>query len=306
VTRFASLIALSVLASLSFAQTTTPSDAALARIDALAKDFKGTLVFYAKNLDTGQELTRGADTKVRSASTIKLPILCALESLAAGGRVRWDERLTLRAEDIVTGSGVLKDLSPGTALTIKDLATLMIVVSDNTATNLILDRIGADAVNDFLDSVGLPETRSLRKVRGDGGQLKTPSGWSKAGRRPENERFGLGVSTSREMVRLLERLEQGTIVSPSASKEVIGMLKRQQYKDGIGRHAGEDVEVASKSGSLDALRSDVGIAYTKHGRIAMAITVDDMPAADWSPENPGSRLIWEVSKTLMDGLASPR
>ena len=82
----------------------------------------------------------------------------------------------------------------------------MIVVSDNTATNLILDRISADTVNDYLDRIGLPLTRSMRKIRGDGTALKPAEGWSRAGRLPENERFGIGSSTPREMVQLLAML----------------------------------------------------------------------------------------------------
>lgn len=276
------------------------------RIAALTKAFKGTVVVYAKNLDTGREFALGADTPVRTASTIKLPILCALEQFVAAGTLRWDMPLTMRAGQQITGSGVMGRLSPGATLSLRDVATLMIIVSDNTATNLVLDQVTTESVNTYMDTLGLTATRALRKVRGSLAEAPGGDGWSVAGRRPETQRFGLGVSTSREMVRLLELLEQGKVVSPEASTDVIGILKRQQYKTGIGRRAGEDVEVASKSGSLDALRSDIGIAYTKGGRIAMAITVDDMPVIDYSPDNAGEELIWELSKALMEGLARPR
>ena len=85
------------------------------------------------------------------------------------------------------------------------------------------------------------------------------------------------MSTPREMVRLLEMLEAGKIVNPAASKDILDILAGQQVRDGIARHAPEDLRVASKSGALDALRSDVGIVYAKGGPIAMAITVDEMP-----------------------------
>jgi beta-lactamase class A len=273
------------------------------RIAALTKGFKGTVYLYAKNLTTGRDFDLWGDTKVRTASTIKLPILCALESLVAAGKVRWDERIVLKPEDKVSGSGVLGSLADGTDLTVRNLATLMIIVSDNTATNLIVDRITADAVNDYLDTIGLTQTRSNRKVRGDGTKLAAPSGWSKAGQIEENKRFGLGVSTPREMVKLLELLHQGKMVSPAASKDVIEILKLQQFKTGIGRHTPESVTVASKSGSLDALRSDVGIAYTKAGPIALAITVDGMPDIDYSPDNVGEQLIWQITSVLLDGLS---
>lgn len=272
------------------------------RVDRLVREFEGKVWIFAKNLDTGQAFALRADEPVRTASTIKLPILCGVAAEVAAGRASWDERLTLRGADKVSGSGVLTEFSDGTTFSLAELANLMIVVSDNTATNLILERVPGDRVNAFLDTLGLTRTRTLRKIRGDGTDLKAPSGWSAAGRLPENQRYGIGVSTTREMVRLLELLEQGKVVDAEASARVIATLKRQQFKDGIGRRA-EGFEVASKSGSLDALRSDVGIAYTKGGRIAMAITVDDMPRTDYSPDNAGNLLIWQLSSALVEGLA---
>lgn len=276
-----------------------------ARIDALVKPFKGTVSIYAKNLDTGRDFALGADTRVRTASTIKLPILCALAGLVAAGKISWDDRLPLRAADKVSGSGVVRELAEGTALTVRDLAALMIVVSDNTATNLILDRITADAVNDYLDTIGLTETRSLRKIRGGAGGPNAESGWSRAGEVEANKRFGIGVATPREMVRLLELLEQGKIVSADASKQILGILRRQQYKDGIGRRT-RGFDVSSKSGALDALRSDVGIVYTKAGRVALAITVDDMPMTDYSADNAGNQLIAELTLILVEALTGAR
>jgi beta-lactamase class A len=273
-----------------------------ARVTALTAPFKGTVMLYAKNLRSGRDFGRGADTKVRTASTIKLPILCALESLIDAGKVRWDERLVLKADDKVTGSGVLGNLADGTDLTVRNLAILMIIVSDNTATNLILDRISADAVNDYLDSIELPRTRSNRKVRGDGAKLKDPTGWSRAGLIEENKKYGLGVTTPREMVRLLELLEQGKVVNAAVSKDILDIMKMQHEREGIARHAPEEAVIASKHGSLDALRSDVGIVYTPAGPIAMAITVDDMPDTDYSPDNVGDKLIWELGQVLIAGL----
>ncbi len=270
------------------------------QIQSLLARFEGKVWLYAKNLDSGAEFGLRADEKVRTASTIKLPILCALFDLVAAGKVRWDEKLTLHDADKISGSGVLHEFSDGTQFTVRDVAHVMIVASDNTATNLILDRITADVVNDYLDRIGLKSTRSLRRVRGDGSDLKPPSGMSKAGLLPENAPYGLGVTTPREMVLLLELIERGKIVSPEASKEIVAILKRQQYKEGIGRRRADNV--ASKSGALDALRSDVGLVYLPTSRLAIAITVDDMPAIDYSPDNPGNRLISDLTERLVSEL----
>jgi beta-lactamase class A len=271
-----------------------------AKIRPVVESAKGTVSLYARNLDTGAEYALRADDKVRTASTIKLPILAAAADLVQSGKLSWTETLELREEDKVSGSGVLSEFTAGQKFQVRDVANVMIVVSDNTGTNMILELITADAVNNYLDRIGLPQTRSMRKVRGDGSQLKAPSGWSKAGLLEENKKYGLGVSTPREMVKLLELLEQGKIASPEASNQILATLERQQYKHGIGRHM--EGKVASKSGGLDRLRSDVGIVYTPKGRVAIAITVDDLPETDYSPDNAGELLISQLAQILVRGL----
>lgn len=266
--------------------------------------FDAEVFLYARNLSTGISYAWRENERVRTASTIKLPIMAAVFDKVRRGEARWDEPIELRDQDKVSGSGVLRELSSGIRLPLRDLVRLMIVVSDNTATNLVLDRITADAVNAFLDTLGLKETRSLRKVRGDGTDLKAASGWSKAGLLEENRRFGLGVSTSREMVELLALLDQGKVVSPEDSREMLAILERQQYKDGIGRRLSE-YRVASKSGALDALRSDVGLVYTPKGAIAMAITVDGMKKVDYTEDNAGLLLIASLARLLVDVLLAP-
>ena len=265
--------------------------------------FSGTVSLYAKNLETGVAVGIRETGAVRTASTIKLPILLAVFDSVARGQAKWTDPLTLTAAEKVAGSGVLaSEISDGVALPLRDVVHLMMVLSDNTATNLVLERFTADAVNAYLDSIGIKTTRSLRKIRGDGNQLKSPSGWSAAGKLPENEKYGLGVSTPRDMVTILEKLERGEIVNAEASREIIAIMKRCRDDYGIRRRVG-DVPVANKTGALDALRSDVGIVYSKGGRIAMAITVDGLPKIDYGPDNAGCLLIAELAKMLVDGLA---
>ncbi|MDX2151287.1 MAG: serine hydrolase [Bryobacteraceae bacterium] len=273
-----------------------------ARIRAAVNGFQGTVSLFAKNLSTGAEYGLRAGERVRTASTIKLPIMAAAFAAVERGDAKWSERLKMTAEDKVSGSGVIRELADGSELTLRDLVHLMIVVSDNTATNLVLDRISADFVNREMDALGLPQTRALRKVLGDGRNLKpTPSGHSREGKLEEFRRFGLGVSTPREMAVLLEKLHRGQVVSPAASREMLAILQRQQYKDGIGRFLDEE-KVASKSGSLDALRSDAGIVETPRGPVVIAITVDGMPRTDYSPENAGSKLIGTLASLIAGAL----
>ena len=271
------------------------------KISAAISGFPGTVSIFAKNLDTGATFALRPDDKVRTASTIKLPILCATFQAVKEGKLKWTDMTTLKAEDKVSGSGIMGEFSDNMKFPLVDLAHLMIVLSDNTATNLVLDNVTADYVNAYMDKLGLKATRSMRKVRGDGPDLKEPSGFSKAGLDPDNKKYGLGSSTPREMVILLERIEKGEIVSPEASAEILNILKRQRDDNGIARHTG-DLAVANKAGALDHLRSDVGIVYAKGNRIAMAITCEDVPKIDWGPDNEGLLLIAKLADILVGDL----
>jgi beta-lactamase class A len=262
-------------------------------------DFPGTVSLYARNLDTGSVVEIRGTEPVRTASTIKLPILCAVFDAVARGQAKWTEPLTVNPAEKVSGTGIIaSEISDGVQLPLRDVTHQMMVLSDNTATNMVLERFGADTVNAYLDRIGIETTRSMRKILGAG----PAAGYSAAGKLAENQKYGLGKSTPRDMVTILDKLERGEIVSPEASKEILAVMKRCQDGNCIRRHLG-GTPVANKTGSLDALRSDVGLVYSKGGRIAMAITVDGLPKPDWTPDNPGSLMIADLAKLIVDGMA---
>jgi beta-lactamase class A len=274
------------------------------RVQTKLNGFRGKVSLYAKNLNTGLSYGILADGPVRTASTIKLAIMVECFSEAAEGKLRWTEPIKVVEDEKVSGTGVVQELSDADELPVRDLMHLMIVVSDNTATNLILNRISGNAVNANMAQLGFRETRVMRKILGDGANLKPhPSGITDEGAKPENKSWGIGRSSPHEMVTILEKLYRGELVSKAASGEMIAVLKRQQYHEGIGRRM-KDVTIASKSGALDHLRSDVGIVYSKKGPIAMAITVDHIPEIDYSPDNPGDLLISALSEVLVEELGS--
>ena len=263
------------------------------QVRAAVSQFKGKVSLFAKNLDTGATYDFGGDTRVRTASTIKVAVMVEAFARVAEAKAKWTDEVVLTDAKKVSGSGVLAELSNGLRLTLRDAVNLMMVVSDNTATNLVLDVVTTDGVNARLEQLGLKQTRILRKV-GSGGT-------SRAGQDPELKPFGLGVATPREMVMLVEKLERGEVISPAASKEMLALMKREQSHDGIGRTLA-GAEMATKSGALDRLRSNVGIIYTKRGRIAMAITCEDMPEIDWTDDNPAYLMMSRLSLILIDGL----
>jgi beta-lactamase class A len=265
------------------------------KIKAAIAGFQGNVWIYAKNLDTGKTYNLRGEERVRTASTIKFPIMVETYFQVSEGKIKWTDEFTLTRQNRQGGSGILGEFSEGSKIDLRTAKNLMIVVSDNTATNLILDKITADAVNARMESLGLQNTRSLRKIGGGGDARIADEG--------VNRLFGIGVSTPLDMVKLLEMLEFGKVISKEASKDMIDTLRRQQYTDGIGRNTLDTIPVASKSGALDRLRSDVGIVYTRRGRIAMAITVDDMPIVHYSMDNAGNEMIWKLSQILQEGLA---
>jgi beta-lactamase class A len=263
------------------------------RVRAEVAGFNGTVSLYAKNLDTGAEYSLNADEPVRTASTIKVAVMVEAFARVSEGRAKWTDEVLLDKSVRYSGSGVLQDLSDGLRLSLRDAVTLMMTVSDNTATNMVLGYLTADAVNERMESLGFKQTRIMRRV-GGGGE-------SREGKIESNKRFGLGRTTPRELATLLEKMERGELVSQSASKEMIELLKREQTKEGIFRGLWK-FPSATKSGALDALRGNVGIIYHARGRVALAVTCDDMPEPDWSPDNPALLLMSRLSEIIVEGL----
>ena len=276
------------------AQTSASGAGALdQQIKSRVASFKGHVSLFAKNLDTGQTYSLNADERVKTASTIKIAVMVEAFARVAEGHAKWTDEVILTKEKKYGGSGILYELSDGLHLTLRDAVNLMMLISDNTATNLVLEVLTTDAVNARMESLGLNQIKIMRKV-GSGGE-------SKAGKDPDNKRFGLGMATPREMVLLLEKLERGEVISSAASREMIELMKREQGRYAIGRSLW-DVPMASKYGALDRLRSSIGIIYSKKGKIAMAISCDDMPEVMWSVDNPAYVLMSELSEMMINGL----
>src|SRR5262245_28442102 len=263
------------------------------QVKPIVASFKGKVSLFAKNLDTGETYALNPDERVRTASTIKIAVMIEVFARVTEGKAKWTDEVVLTKEKKVSGSGILSELSDGLRLTLRDAVNLMMIVSDNTATNLVLDVLTTDAVNARMESLGFKQIKINRKV-GSGGD-------SVAGKDPENKKYGLGFATPHEMVLVMEKLDRGEIISPTASKEMIDLMKQEQARFAIGRSQW-DLPMASKYGALDRLRSAIGIIYSKKGKIAMAISCDDMPEIMWSVDNPAYLLMSKLSEVLVNGL----
>jgi beta-lactamase class A len=275
------------------AQPTSQTNKLDSQVRAEIGPFKGKVYLFAKNLDTGQTYSYQGDERVRTASTIKIAVMIEAWARVAEGKANWTDELVLTRAARYSGSGILPEMSDGLRLSLQDSVRLMMVLSDNTATNMVLDYLGTDSVNERMNALGFKSTRLMRRV-GGGGETRE-------GKLPENKPFGLGATTPHEMVDILEKLDRGQILNPAASKEMIDLMKREQARYAIGRTTPDPI--ATKYGALDALRSCVGIVYSKQGKIAMAITTDDMPV-NWSVDNAGYLMISRLSLLLIDGLGN--
>ena len=276
-----------------FAQTPEKRPTLDDQIKTTVAPFKGKVSLFAKNLDTGETYSFNGDERVRTASTIKIAVMIEAFARVAEGKAKWTDEVVLTKEKKVSGSGILAELSDNLHLTLRDAVNLMMMLSDNTATNLVLDVLTTDAVNARMESLGFKQIKIMRKV-GSGGE-------SQAGKDPENKKFGLGVATPREMVQVLEKLDRGEIINKETSQQMIDLMKREQARYAIGRDLW-DLPMASKYGALDRLRSALGILYTKKGKIAMSISCDDMPEIMWSVDNPAYLLMSQLSEILLDRL----
>ncbi|MDD5544512.1 MAG: class A beta-lactamase-related serine hydrolase [Acidobacteriia bacterium] len=268
-----------------------------AQLQAIIGAFKGHVTLAAKNLKTGETIEIRADEKVQTASVIKLPILIETFYQARQNQVSLDSYVILDKDNRVPGSGILQDLSDGLILTLQDAATLMIVLSDNTATNLVIDTVGIGNVNARMQSLGARNTKLFKKVF-----LPAPQ------TSEEQKKYGLGVTTAADMLHLLEMLARGDVVDRAGSDAVIAILKKQRDRDGIPRYISYDdlgqntggVEVANKTGALDHVRNDVGLVFTKHGTYALAIFAGDSPDTRWTADNAATLTIARIAKVLFD------
>lgn len=282
-----------------------------ARIAAIAGEIAGVLGVYARDLRSGVEVRYNADTPFPTASVMKIPIIYELYRQVEAGQVDLGRRLTLSAADMVPGSGILQDLDLGLSPTIKDLATLMITVSDNAATDLVLAQIGLDALAATLQRLGLTQTTIPLTVRGllystVGLDATNPAHTyalyqerSAAGVIDWNCRaYGdtdNNVSTPREMATLLADIEGREGLSAASCDAIIDIMKRQKYTDRIPRYLPEGTVVAHKTGSLRGIRNDAGIVYAPDGPYVIGLFAKRLsdPLAGVDALSAISRAIWE-------------
>ncbi len=252
-----------VLISISFAQTSSPQTASPSspqqekqkvlwqKLEANIRDIDqhldGVMGVAIEDLTTGDQFFLHENEVFAQASSIKIAVLAELYQQAQQGKLKLTDLYTVQASDLVADSDIMGGLTPGvTRVTLRDLATMMVAVSDNSATNVLIDRVGMENVNTLLDSLGLSHTRLRRKMMD----------LDAANHGREN------ISTPREMMTLLAALYRGKVLNKESEADFFKVLSTN--KDSwIPRDLPADLKVADKPGALEAVRNDSGIVFVE-------------------------------------------
>ena len=256
------------------------------------EQLNGNLHVAITDIKSGEELHYRSDERVKTASVIKLPILVHIALLCHEGKQSWNEKLALTDQEKVAGSGVLTGLSEGLEISVRDLCQLMIVISDNTATNMLIERFGIAPINEGVRSLGLLQTQVFRKA------------YSPDDPNSESNLFGLGVTTARECNHLLKLLTNPSIIPDKVSQSVLSIMSQQQYRDYLPRFLPQDWHYAGKTGGVDGIRNDVGIITSSGGNnYAVSAFTQGLTDLRWTPENDGVMTIARVGRRLVEAMS---
>lgn len=248
---------------------------------------RGVVGVAARHLVTGKQLRHNADMVFFTASTLKVPLLVELYRQVDQGRIDLDQRIALADSMRVPGSGVLKELGAGLQPTIRDLAVLMVIISDNVATDILYNLVGRENLGQTVRELGLRKTRIPMTTREllysiVGLDIGNPTHTYRLASDklflrqfvPEADGFSeekSDVSSPEDMCRLLEMVYRGQVLSPRSREAVLDILSRQQLNTVIPHLLPVGTQVAHKTGSYQGVRCDVGIVYAPNGPYTVAI-----------------------------------
>ena len=277
------------------------------QLKALAQAHHGQVTLFAHDLKSGKTAAINPDTPAPTASVIKLTVLFEALKQIQEGKAHFDDKLTLTKENQVEGSGVVMFFDTPQTFTLKDVLTMVVIVSDNTATNLAIDHLGLKNIDDRIQWLGLKNTWLYKKVS------LPPVGPMPA----DQKQFGLGKTTAREMAEVMERFATcnlnapGNAAKPTADDEklcdaAMHMLKNQFYRNSIPRYLetldsteGES-KIANKTGALNKVRNDVGVVFAKNGPVVISMFTYENEDESWTPDNQAEVLMAKLAHTIVD------
>lgn len=233
-------------------------------LDSMADAYHGVVGYSIIDLATGARMSRRGDETFPTASLIKVAILTTVYDLVSKGQLSLDDPITVLKIDQVPGSGSAQYLHNGAILTVHDAAWLMITLSDNTATNLLLDKIGIRSEWAKMDSLGLHHTKVHSKVFKRAASVAMDS----------SIKYGLGVTTPNEMAHLFELLAEGKAVNPQADSAMLYILQHNEDQTLLQRYL-DGVRAAHKTGATDSVRTECSLFYLRNRVVACVMTKEN-------------------------------
>jgi len=263
------VVSIVVASTMLNAQQLTPLQRVKASIERTTRSVNATWGVYVKSLETSEEIAIDAERQMETMSTIKIPLMVEVLEQIKAGKFALTDKYTFVQADSQPGTGTIQRLDPGAVMTVKDLITMMIIVSDNTATEVLYRMVGGpEAVNRRMDALGLKHTRAMN----------VPSRWFPALRSaPTTEQFyregkyPFGLTTPREMGQLLEMMERGTLVDKNASDLMLRIMRGQLYRTRIPRYV-SGYTIPHKTGDfLPYVGDDVGMLEAPGRTIVISV-----------------------------------
>lgn len=292
------------------------------KIESYISGIDATFGISIKHLGTNEEVHIQGDRYFQTASVVKVPILAALYDAVYKGRIDITERIMLQREDRVPGSGVFQEMDTGISPTIKDLAMMMIIVSDNMATDKLLTMVDSQTVQDYMRTIGLEHIHVKHSIwellslcagivptEYDDEMFDRIINTLIAGHYDREsivfqEITENNVSTTRDMNRLLEKIALGDIFSEACSADIRDILLRQQYTQRIPGLLPRGTKVANKTGSLGTVYNDTGIVYLPDQKGEFVITVFSVGATlDYEGNEPIARIAKIAFDYFLEGAA---
>lgn len=254
------------------------------KIETYLADISGTVCVAFQDLTTGEQFSIQGDRSVHSASTIKLLIMAELMDRVRLGEISLDHKITITPEMKTGGDGILKELDPGHSFTLKEIMTLMIIVSDNQATNILIELLGMDAINARGKALGLENTVLGRKMMDSEARKQGKDNYISAN----------------DMASILHAIYDETLIDAASSKLMLEILLRQQQNGRLQLYLPEEVPVAHKCGDLDYLENDGGIVYADNHPYILVVLTSQMAS-----NKDGREVIGILSKMVYDSILSP-
>lgn len=253
---------------------------------------EGDVSVAIRHLSGDQSFAFRGDEPMPTASLIKFPLMVAAYQMVDRGELDLSKKIVLSDRDKVQGSGILTPhFSAGTMISVRDAIELMMVYSDNTATNLVIDQVGLKETAALMESLGCPNTKMHAKVfRRDTSIFPDRS-----------RRFGLGSTTANEMVQLLTLLHRDELVSEAASREMLSHMRRCDSDDKLPRLLPAGTKIAHKTGAVSAVRCDAGIVFgPDEDAFAICVLTRKNKDQRWTAENAANVLCGQIAKVAFD------